>query len=200
MTIFEHFGVLMANKTHFSPASEEGHFYGLVDEGKYLRQSSLYKQILPRTRCRLKTSIISVNPVILRKESQGLSNFSSCSSCLRGEKIREISVNPWLINDLRAYKALYNCRETITDVMDSLQIHLFMQNEPNFQKSQMNVTNLLTKNYEKRTLGESGKNEPKTNPIYPVVASGEAGTNPIYPCVASGEAGSNPKRTQFILS
>ena len=32
----------------------------------------------------------------------------------------------------------------------------------------------------------------ETNPIYPAVASGEAGTNPIYPAVASGEAGTNP--------
>ena len=72
----------MTNKTHFSPASEKGHFDGLVDEGRYLRQSLLYKQILPRTPSRLKTS---VNPVIL-------SNCSSCSSCLRGEKICEFCV------------------------------------------------------------------------------------------------------------
>jgi len=39
----------MANKTLISPAFEKGHFDGLVDEGSYLRQSSLYKQILPRT-------------------------------------------------------------------------------------------------------------------------------------------------------
>jgi len=42
-----------------------------------------------------------------------------------------------------------------------------MQNEPNFQKSQMNVNKVLTKDYEKKTLGEHGKNEPKTNPIKP---------------------------------
>jgi len=73
--------------------------------------------------------------------------------------------NPWLINDLRACKALYNCRDTPTNVMDSLQISLFMQNEPNFRKSQMNVSIFTQKDYEKRTLGEHGKNEPKTNPI-----------------------------------
>jgi len=44
--------------------------------------SSLLEQSLPRTQSRLKTS---VNPVIL-------SNFSSCSSCLRGEKIPLICV------------------------------------------------------------------------------------------------------------
>jgi len=65
-----------------------------------------------------------------------------------------------------------------TTVKSSLQIHLFMQNEPNFRKSQMNVTCYNTMDYEKRTLGERGKNEPKTNPIYPCVASTEAGSGP----------------------
>ena len=31
----------------------------------------------------------------------------------------------------------------------------------------MNVNKVLTTDYEKRTLGERGKNEPKTNPIKP---------------------------------
>jgi len=66
-----------------------------------------------------------------------------------------------------------------TTVKSPLQIRPFMQNEPNSRKSQMNVNNLLTRDYEKRTLGERGKNEPKTNPIYPCVASGEAGSKPI---------------------
>ena len=47
-----------------------------------------------------------------------------------------------------------------------------MQNEPNFRKSQMNVNKVLTKDYEEKTLGEHGKNEPKTNPI-------RSQTNPI---------------------
>jgi len=39
-----------------------------------------------------------------------------------------------------------------------------MQNKPKLRKSQMNVNKLLTKDYENKTLGESGKNKPKTNP------------------------------------
>jgi len=105
--------------------------------------------------------------------------------------------NPWLINDLRRCKALYICRDTSTAIESALQIRLFMQNEPNFRKSQMNVNKVLTKDYEKRTLSEHGKNEPKTNPIYPVVASGEAGTNPIFRGVTSGEAGSNPISSRY---
>jgi len=53
----------------------------------------------------------------------------------------------------------------------------------------MNVSYFNTMDYEKRTLGERGKNEPKTNPIYPCVASGEAGLKPI-------KANKMPKQTQ----
>ena len=73
--------------------------------------------------------------------------------------------NPWLIKDLRPCEVLYNCRETFTDVMDSLQIHLFLTNKANFRKSQMNVNKVLTMNYEKKTLGQHGKNKPNTKPI-----------------------------------
>ncbi len=85
----------MTNNNHFSPASEKGHFNGLVDEGKYLRQSSLYKQILPRTPSRLKTclpheiaqrylfGVISVNPVIL----SDIFRVLRVLRVLRGEKI-----------------------------------------------------------------------------------------------------------------
>ncbi len=67
-----------------------------------------------------------------------------------------------------------------TTVEDSLQIRPFMQNKAKFRKSQMNVNKVLTKDYVNRTLGQRGKKQSQTNPIYPVVASGEAGTNPIY--------------------
>ncbi len=52
-----------------------------------------------------------------------------------------------------------------------------MQNEPNFRKSQMNVNKVLTKDYEKRTLGERGKNEPKTNPNEPNQSQIQKGQN-----------------------
>ncbi len=42
---------------------------------------------------------------------------------------------------------------------------LFMQNKPNFQKSQMNVNNVSIMSYVNWTLGYRGKNKPKTNPI-----------------------------------
>jgi len=158
----------MANKTHFSPASEKGHFDGLVDEGKYLRQSSLYKQILPRTPSRPKTS---VNPVIL-------SNFSSCSSCLRGEKISVISVKPRLIKDLRSTKVYVR------------KNNLFMQNKANFQKSQMNVSTVITMNYEQRTMNDEIKNKANSKPIQ---TQFKPNTKPI-------QTQFKPKQSQFQLS
>jgi len=64
-------------------------------------------------------------------------------------------------------------------------ISLFIQNEPKFRKSQVNVTDLLTKGYEKKDIWWSGKNEPNSKPI-------QTQTKPICHGVASGEAGSKP--------
>ena len=93
--------------------------------------------------------------------------------------------NPRLINDLRASNALYNCRETFTDVMSALQIRLFMQNKAKFRKVKMNVNKVLTKDYEKRTLGQRGKNKPNSNPIQsqfkPNQSQNKAKTNPNKP-------------------
>ena len=43
----------------------------------------------------------------------------------------------------------------------------FMQNKPNLLNDQMNVNNVLTVDYENKTLGERGKNKPNSNPIKP---------------------------------
>jgi len=50
----------------------------------------------------------------------------------------------------------------------------FLTNKANFLKAQMNVNKVLTKDYEKKTLGESGKNKPNSNPI-------QTQSNPIKP-------------------
>ena len=57
------------------------------------------------------------------------------------------------------------CRLFSTTVVRALQIHPFLTNEPNFRKSQMNISNLITKNYEILDTWWNRKNEPKTNPI-----------------------------------
>jgi hypothetical protein len=77
----------------------------------------------------------------------------------------KISVNPWLIKDLQLFKGLYNCRDTFTGVMSALQNHIFLQNKPNFRKSQVNVTEVLTTNYEQLDTWSIRKNKPNTKPI-----------------------------------
>ena len=57
--------------------------------------------------------------------------------------------------------ALYICREPSTNQL------LFMQNKPNFQKSQMNVNIYNTTDYENKSNWTLGENKPNSNPIKP---------------------------------
>jgi hypothetical protein len=52
-------------------------------------------------------------------------------------------------------------------------INLFLQNEPKFRKSQVNVNSLLTEDYDKMDTWSNGKNEPKTNPNEPKFKMGK---------------------------
>ncbi len=54
---------------------------------------------------------------------------------------------------------LYNCREPSTNQL------LFMQNKPNFRKSQMNVSIYLQTDYENKHNWTIGENKPNSNPI-----------------------------------
>jgi len=69
---------------------------------------------------------------------------------------REISCFVFRISPV---SALYICRESSTNRL------FIMQNEPNFEKAQMNVTKVITKDYENKSNWTLGENEPKTNPI-----------------------------------
>jgi len=93
--------------------------------------------------------------------------------------------------------------------MSALQIKLFLQNEPNFRKSQVNVSNLIIRGYAQLDTWSIRKNEPKTNPnepktnpilanktlkqsqTNPIQTQFKPNSNPIYPVVASGETGTN---------
>jgi len=59
-----------------------------------------------------------------------------------------------------------------TFVENPLQISLFMQNKPNFQKLKMNVSSIGIMDYEKKTLGERGKNKPKQTQFLILSATG----------------------------
>jgi hypothetical protein len=87
--------------------------------------------------------------------------YSSCSSCLRREKICEISVNPRLINDLRLRILTYEI------------INLFLQNEPKSRKSQMNISKVLIMDYAKKDTWSIRKNEPKRSQNEPKVKMGK---------------------------
>jgi hypothetical protein len=85
--------------------------------------------------------------------------------------------NLLLINDLRLRKITYE------------KIKLFLQNEPNFRKRQIDVSSFITKEYEQMDTWSIRKNEPKTNPNEPK-------TNPILanktPIRTQNEPNSNP--------
>ncbi len=57
--------------------------------------------------------------------------------------------------------ALYICRESSTNQL------LFMQNKPNFPKSQMNLNFYSTKDYENKRNWTIGQTKPNSNPIKP---------------------------------
>jgi len=59
---------------------------------------------------------------------------------------------------------LYICRGSITFVVRALQISPFLTNKANFPDDQMNVTKVLTKDYENKTLSQSGKNKANSKP------------------------------------
>jgi len=84
----------------------------------------------------------------------------------------------------------YKCRAIITYVVSALQITLFMQNKPNFQKSQMNVNMVLTVDYERKDTWWSGKNKPNSNPI-------QTQSNPIKANKMPKQTQFKPKQTQF---
>ncbi len=66
---------------------------------------------------------------------------------------------------------LYICRESSTNHL------LFMQNKPNFRKSQMNVNSLITINYKNFIPLAGQKNKPNSNPIKPNLRKAKMNVN-----------------------
>jgi hypothetical protein len=64
----------------------------------------------------------------------------------------------WLKNPFNHRNPRYEIPSTKVYVRKN---NLFMQNEPKFRKSQMNVTKVLTKDYEQLDTWSIRKNEPK---------------------------------------
>jgi hypothetical protein len=136
---FETFGVFMVNKTLFwSFFADFCAFCASLRLIKHLFSQLLYKAIsmalwTKATLC-VKSSLLEQSlPRLVRHPFGGTQSRS-----IRSLPTYQVGPcnprNPWLINDLRVCKLLYNCKEDSTTIESSLQIKLFMQNKANFQK------------------------------------------------------------------
>ena len=77
-----------------------------------------------------------------------------------------------IVSDLELRISDFASLGIFTLVESALQIKLFLQNEPKFRKSQMNISYYITMSYQQMDTWSIRKNEPKTNPNEPK-------TNPI---------------------
>ncbi len=142
----KHFGVLMTNTAPFCAS---------------LRR---IRTVFSRPKTCLPHEIAQCYLFGLISASKNLCNLllKICAICGKNQR------NLRLINDLRACKLLYNCREDSTTIESSLQNKLFMQNKANFRKVKLNVTNLLTREYIQMDTWSIRKTKPiqtQKNPI-----------------------------------
>jgi hypothetical protein len=70
------------------------------------------------------------------------------------------------------------CLVISTPVERALQNHPFLTNKANFQKSQVNINRVLTREYEQMDTWSSEKNKANSNPIQ---SQNKANTNPNKP-------------------
>ncbi|MHC4543770.1 MAG: hypothetical protein ACYSYL_04475 [Planctomycetota bacterium] len=166
---------LWLKRTVFSWLLKKAILMALWTKASLCVKSSLLEQSLPRTPSRQIRSLPAYQ----------VSLWSLPTYKVGPRNLR----NPWLIKDLRLFKVLYNCRETFTDVMSALQIGPIRTNKPNFRKSQMNVSDFITRGYEKRTLGQLGK----TNPIQTQYKPNQT---QLKPKKRQNKPNSNPKQSQ----
>ncbi len=107
----------------------------------------------------------------------------SRGSCTAGRHFSSLFTNlpAYKALYLRAYKAPdiyvpirhYICRESSTNQL------LYMQNKPNFQKSQMNVNPYNTTDYERKRDWTLGENKPNSNPIKPNLRKAKMNINSL---------------------
>ncbi len=88
----------------------------------------------------------------------------------------KIRVNSWS-NSLCALMPLWICPFSSTNVENPLQISLFMQNKPNFQKSQMNLKFCKQMAYENISNWTIGESKPNSNPIKPNLRKAKMNVN-----------------------
>ncbi len=92
-------------------------------------------------------------------------------------RISERSANPALIE--LSSRLIGAGQRPSTLVENALQIDLFMQNKPNFRKSQMNANLYNTRDYERKRDWTLGQNKPNSNPIKPNFQKAKMNINSI---------------------
>jgi hypothetical protein len=73
--------------------------------------------------------------------------------------------NPTLVHFRHFSSLLTNLPSTTVE--GALQIRPFLTNKPNFPDDQMNVSTVITKDYEQLTMNNEPKNKANSNPIKP---------------------------------
>ncbi len=123
--------------------------------------------------------------------------------------------NPWLINDLRAYKAPFSLLPYPFSLLRSRMLHsfafsltsygihstkdnvrkniLFMQNKANFRKVKLNVNKVLTMVYVQMDTWSIGKTKPIQSQSKPI----KANSKPIKANKMPKQTQYKPKQTQF---
>jgi len=84
----------------------------------------------------------------------------------------------YVISDTQ-YSPTVCCPPPSTSVENALQISSFMQNKPNFLRSQMNVCIFTQMDYENKHNWTIGQNKPNSNPIKPNFQKAKMNVNSI---------------------
>ncbi len=87
-----------------------------------------------------------------------------------------MSIENATLAHFRHFSSLFTYLSSTT-VEDSLQICPFMQNKPNFRKSQMNLSIYLQTAYENKSDWTLGQNKPNSNPIKPNLRKAKMNVN-----------------------
>jgi hypothetical protein len=142
---------------------------------------SAYKVFPPHVRRRYLRAYKAHKKHLFRRPIRSLPTYQVSLWSLPTYKVGPC--NPWLINDLRAFGIF-------TLVESALQIGPFCSNKPNFRKSQMNVNNVLTKDYDQMDTWSIRKNKPNSNPIQ----------SQFKPNQSQNKPNTKPNKPNFILS
>ena len=114
------------------------------------------------SRCQVRTGWQKQNQCNLR-------NLRLKNSCL----CVFVAINPFNLRNLRLINDLRSTKDYVR------KNKLFMQNEPNLRKSQMNVTTVITMNYEQMDTWSIRKTKPIQSQFKPNTKPIKAKTNPI---------------------